>query len=166
MCGWPGYTTTLTEENDSRPVAGERRIKSLAAAVIEALGKPTPPAKAYIRFSTMKTEYDEKYGKEKTDNRASAVYPPISMRSVFIQDEWDYRYDSGEFFKDKIILIGPAFARFQDNHQTPVGQLFGPSSTSSPSPAEFETTTHTARSANGGAGSSGPASRARLLPPF
>ena len=120
------YSTTLTEENDIPAIVGEKRIQSLAGAVIEALGKPAPPSHAYIRFSTVKKKYDEDTGGQLSDNRASEIYPPISMRSVFIPDDWQYRYHSGKYFKDKIILIGPAFARFQDSHQTSVGQLFGP----------------------------------------
>ena len=37
-----------------------------------------------------------------------------------------YTYGSGEFFKDKVVLNGPAAAHFQDTHQTPVGQNMGP----------------------------------------
>jgi adenylate cyclase len=40
--------------------------------------------------------------------------------------EWEHRYGNGAFFKDKIALIGPAAARFQDHHRTPVGLLLGP----------------------------------------
>jgi len=119
------YSTTLTEENDSPAVAGEQRIDSLAGTVIAALGKPAPPASAYIRFSTVKEKYDEDTGIQLSNNRAAEIYPPISIRSIFIPDDWQYRYQSGEYFKDKIVLIGPAFARSQDSHQTPVGQLFG-----------------------------------------
>ena len=119
------FSTTLSEENGDPPIPGERRIKSLSGAVIEALGMPEPQPHAYINFSTQKPFYDG-VTKEYTKDLATRIYPPISMRNLFIPDEWQYRYGSGKFFQDKIVLIGPAFARFQDNHQTPVGQIFGP----------------------------------------
>jgi adenylate cyclase len=123
------YSTTLSEENGYKPIPGEPRLKSLAGAVVEALGKPEPPPHAYIRFSLeegVPVEQDDgTLGKAPTNN-ATHVYAPLSMRSVFIPDDWEHRYESGKFFKDKIILIGPGVARLQDNHQTPVGQIFGP----------------------------------------
>lgn len=122
------YSTTLSEENGAPTIKGERRIKSLAGAVISALGKPAPPPRAYIRFATEKDSFDEETGEQLTDEKfkATRIYPPISMRNLFIPDEWEHRYHNGAYFKDKILLIGPAFARFQDSHQTPVGQIFGP----------------------------------------
>ena len=122
------YSTTMTKENDIPPIPGESRLNSLAGAVIEALGLPAPPEQAYIRFATQKDTFDEETGEKLTSakDKASNIYPPLSMRSVFIPDDWEYRYDNGAYFKDKIVLIGPAVARFQDNHQTPVNQVFGP----------------------------------------
>jgi adenylate cyclase len=123
------YSTTLSEENGYKPILGEPRLKSLAGAVVEALGKPEPPPQAYIRFSLEEgvpvMQDDGTLGEAPTDN-ATQVYAPLSMRSIFIPDDWEHRYGGGKFFKDKIVLIGPGVARLQDNHQTPVGQIFGP----------------------------------------
>lgn len=123
------YSTTLSEENGYPPIPGEPRLQSLAGIVSEALGKKQLPEKAYIRFimeeDTPLTRNNGSTVMSGSENKATRIFPPIPMRSIFIPDDWEHRYDSGAFFKDKIVLIGPAFARFQDNHQTPVGQLFG-----------------------------------------
>lgn len=121
------YTTTLTEQNDTLPVPGEQHIKSLAGALIDALGKQEPPPNAYIRFATEKDTLHEDTGlMQGSENKGARIYPPVSIRSIFISDDWENRYSSGKFFKDKIILIGPTYNLFQDDHQTPVGQLWGP----------------------------------------
>lgn len=120
------YSTTLNEENGAQPIPGEPSYISLAGAVIEALGEPAPPREAYIRFALEEDRVDEETGEKwGSENKATRIYPPISARSLFIPSDWEHRYGSGEFFKDKVILIGPAFVRFQDNHQTPGGQVFG-----------------------------------------
>lgn len=124
------YSTTLSEENGYSPISGEPRLNSLAGVVVEALGKSQLPPKAYIRFIMEEdapvTKADGTTIMIGSENKATRIFSPIPMRSIFIQDDWEHRYDSGAYFKDKVVLIGPAFARFQDNHQTPVGQLFGP----------------------------------------
>ncbi len=121
------YSTTLTEQNDTPPVQGEPRFKSMAGAAIEALGGPPPPPNAYIRFATEKdTVHPENGEMLGSKNMGTRIYLPIPIRSIFIPDDWEKRYSSGEFFKDKIVLIGPTYSLFQDDHQTPVGQLFGP----------------------------------------
>lgn len=123
------YSTTLSEENGHAPIPGEPRLKSLSGAVIDALGGTQPPPHAYIRFIMEEDSpaplEDGTVKMSGSEYKATRVFAPISMRSLFIPDDWEHRFDSGGFFKDKIVLIGPAVARFQDNHQTPVGQLFG-----------------------------------------
>lgn len=122
------YTSSLAEENGSIPIPGEPRFDSVAGAVLKKLGKPAPYEDALIKFAV-----EEPYRHERDDGisgkikpGATQVYKPISIRSLFVPDEWEKLLDSGEFLKDKVILIGPAFARSQDNHETPVGLLWGP----------------------------------------
>ena len=117
------YSSTLTRENGEPPIKGEPTFDSIAGAVLKAAGEPIERESAHIRFAV------EERGSRFpwfTNEDASSVYEPISIRSLFIPDEWDYRYSNGEFFKDKIAIIGPATARFQDQHRTPVGLLLGP----------------------------------------
>ncbi len=109
------YQTTLSRENDQPAIPGEPVYDSLAGAVLKQMGRKIPSDVATIRFAT-----------EGGDNLGTKVYPPLAIRSIFIRDDWEHRYGSGALFKDKIVIIGPATARFQDQHQTPVGQLMGP----------------------------------------
>lgn len=123
------FSTTLAEENGYPSILGEARFDSITGAVMRALGKPTDKALANIRFSVQR----EALGRDADGNilglsepSSVGIYRPISIRSIFIPDDWEHRYGSGEFFKDKIVLIGPGSARLQDNHETPVGQILGP----------------------------------------
>ncbi len=109
------YRTTLSQENDQPAIPGEPVYDSLAGAVIKRMGKKIPSDYGNIRFATAGDK-----------DMGTRLYPPLSIRSIFIRDDWEHRYFSGAFFKDKIVMIGPAAARFQDHHQTPVGQLMGP----------------------------------------
>ena len=123
------YSSTLSEQNLDKPIAGEPSYDSLAGAVLRAMGKPARQAQAQPRFCIHEPEVftDPATGKETIrDDRASRVYRPHSIRDIFIPDKWDITYGSGKFFKDKVVLIGPAAAHFQDTHQTPVGQVMGP----------------------------------------
>ncbi|MFD2257475.1 CHASE2 domain-containing protein [Luteolibacter algae] len=117
------YTSTLSQENGQAPIAGEAEFQSIAGSVLRSLGKPAPFQKAQIRYAVKAADVDPL----KIDrSKAYEVYQPLSISSIFLPDAWTHRYKSGEFFRDKVVLIGPATARFQDNHQTPVGQLMGP----------------------------------------
>ncbi|MBC7980496.1 MAG: CHASE2 domain-containing protein, partial [Armatimonadetes bacterium] len=109
------YSRTLSQENDQPPISGESSYNSLAGAVLETLGK-----------SYGKPGYEPRFSVKNDKTKATEIYRPISIRSIFLNDDWERRYSSGNFFKNKIIIIGPASARFQDTHQTPVGQLMGP----------------------------------------
>jgi adenylate cyclase len=122
------YSSTVNELAKGIAIPGEYRFDSLAGAVLRKLGKPSPYAKAYLNYAKEERKViDGETGKViGREFLATRTYNPISIRSLFIPDEWEARYQSGAFFKDKVVLIGPAFVRFQDNHQTPVGQLFGP----------------------------------------
>ncbi len=109
------YVTTHSQENGREPLPGETEYRSLAAEVIDALGGEVPDGAKGLRYHVK-------------DRRtlASEVYQPISYHSLFVEEDWKHRYGGGEWFKGKVVLIGPAAARFQDAHQTPVGLLGGP----------------------------------------
>jgi len=108
------YTTTLSEENGEEAMEGEPVFRSLAAEVLDALGKPVPDGRRGLRFAT------------RDRGEAHEVYAPISIRDILLPETWEHRYGSGEFFRDKVVMIGPAAPRFQDLHRTPVGLLMGP----------------------------------------
>ncbi len=121
------YSRSVSEENGYPPIPGEERYDSLAGVVLKKLGKPAPYDQAQMRFAMEDDGVDPATGDRfSKENESTRIYSPLSARSIFIPDAWEHRYGNGAFFKDKIILIGPAYAAFQDNHQTPVGQLYGP----------------------------------------
>jgi adenylate cyclase len=109
------YVTTHSQENGREPLPGETEYRSLAAEVIDALGGEVPKGTKGLRFHVR-------------DRRtlASEIYQPISYHSLFVEEDWRFRYGGGEWFKGKVVMIGPAAARFQDAHRTPVGLLGGP----------------------------------------
>jgi adenylate cyclase len=109
------YYTTLSEENGEKPVVNESTYDSLSGATIRALGKNPTHGNVQIHFA-----------RSADLNASTKIYAPISFSSIFIPHDWETRFESGKFFNDKVVLIGPAAIRLQDNHQTPVGQLFGP----------------------------------------
>lgn len=121
------YSSSVNEQNGGLPIDGDYMFDSIAGVVLRKLGKPAPYAEAQMRFAMEDDGIDEKTGDFfSKKNKSTRIYGPISASSLFIPDRWEHRYSNGEFFKDKIVLIGPAFAAAQDSHQTPVGQLFGP----------------------------------------
>ncbi len=109
------YQTSLAEENGYAPIPNTEVHPSLSGAVLEALEFEVPEGTRGISYST-----------EGQRSEGTRVYQPISIRSLFISDDWEHRFQSGAFFKDKIVMIGPSASTFQDIHQTPVGLLKGP----------------------------------------
>lgn len=108
------YTTTLGIENEGVRRAGEREYRSLAAEVIHALGSPVPQGAQELRFA----------GHASTG--ALEIYAPKSVYGIFAEKDWKMNYNSGEFFRDKVVMIGPVAPRFHDLHNTPMGPLTGP----------------------------------------
>lgn len=124
---YASFSSSLSEENGDPPIPGEPRFDSIAGAVLKKLGKAAPYERAPLRFALEEDSVDPATGLTGgSEYLATRIYKPLSIRDIFIPNEWEHRFGSGAFFKDKVVLIGPAFPRFQDNHQTPVGQLYGP----------------------------------------
>ncbi len=53
------------------------------------------------------------------------VYTPSSLHEIFVPALWETNYANGEFFRGKVVLVGPSARHFQDDVRTPVGTLFG-----------------------------------------
>ncbi|MEY2576642.1 MAG: adenylate cyclase [Verrucomicrobiota bacterium] len=51
----------------------------------------------------------------------SDAYQPHSLYEIFVPAYWEHNYGNGNFFKDKIVLIGAASAIEHDVHPTPIG---------------------------------------------
>lgn len=55
-----------------------------------------------------------------------SAYPMISFYELFWPSLWEQNFKSGEYFRDKVVMIGPAAAVFQDSHTTSAGNMTGP----------------------------------------
>lgn len=108
------YTTTLSIENGETGYSGEPEFRSLAAEVIHAMGFNPPDRDKELRL----------HGHEETGS--NELYSPKSVYTIFFEKEWKMNYQNGEFFRDKVVMIGPVAPRFQDSHLTPMGTLTGP----------------------------------------
>lgn len=53
-------------------------------------------------------------------------FPPHSIFEIFIPDYWKQNYQSGEFFRGKIVLVGGDGNWQHDEHATPFGSMPGP----------------------------------------
>lgn len=51
---------------------------------------------------------------------------PHSIFEIFIPDYWHHNYESGEFFRGKIVLVGGEGNWQHDEHETPFGSMPGP----------------------------------------
>jgi len=51
----------------------------------------------------------------------SDAYQPRSLYEIFVPAYWEHNYGNGNFFKDKIVLVGSALAIEHDVHPTPIG---------------------------------------------
>lgn len=108
------YTTTRGIENEGVRLNGEREYRSLAAEVIHAMGLEVPTGDRELRLA----------GDRETG--ALKLYAPRSVYEIFSEKYWVLNYKSGEFFRDKVVMIGPVAPRFHDLHNTPMGPITGP----------------------------------------
>jgi adenylate cyclase len=53
-------------------------------------------------------------------------FPPHSLFQIFVPEFWRNHYADGEFFRDKIVLVGAEGNWQHDEHQTPFGLMPGP----------------------------------------
>ena len=90
-------------------------VESLAARCLRKLGRPEviPPGDEPMLFRFTRPP--------------SHGYEPIPLDTLFLPRFWTNNYRGGEFFKDKIVLVGPAANFFHDEHQTPFApHMLGP----------------------------------------
>lgn len=53
-------------------------------------------------------------------------FPPHSLFEIFLPTFWLQNYRSGEFFRDKIVIVGAEGSWQHDEHPTPFGEMPGP----------------------------------------
>ncbi len=53
-------------------------------------------------------------------------FRPRSLFEIFVPDYWEHNYRSGEFFRDKIVIVGAEGNWQHDEHATPFGSMPGP----------------------------------------
>ena len=53
-------------------------------------------------------------------------FPPHPLFEIFVPDYWKHNYKDGEFFRDKIVIVGAEGNWQHDEHQTPFGSMPGP----------------------------------------
>ncbi|MBC8127931.1 MAG: adenylate/guanylate cyclase domain-containing protein [Gloeobacteraceae cyanobacterium ES-bin-144] len=108
------YTTTLGLENEGKRLTGEPGFRSLAAEVIHAMGAEVPNGNQELRLAGRR------------DTGAADLYAPLSVYGIFSDEIWKKNYANGEFFQNKVVMIGPVAPRFHDIVNTPMGPLAGP----------------------------------------
>ncbi len=107
------YRSSLGLEN-GRPLNGEPELLSLAGQIIDAMGGEVPHGDKELRFTN------------KYPTGGTEVYAPRSIYEIFSEKFWRVNYANGEFFRDKVVMLGPVAPRFLDIKKTPVGPLSGP----------------------------------------
>jgi adenylate cyclase len=114
---------TLSEANGKSARPGEPVYHSLATAAILQLGygDKLPPGTAPFPMRFCRPR-----GLDHPDGDAIHPYRMHPLYEIFVPALWEANYKNGEFFKDKIVLIGPAASVFQDFKATPFGQMLGP----------------------------------------
>lgn len=69
---------------------------------------------------------DHTLGSKPEQRTIARPYPIHSLYGIFVDSIWEANFQNGEFFKDKMVLIGPASLGLHDYHPTPVGTMLGP----------------------------------------
>jgi len=107
------FKRTMNEVNSHAAHPDEPKFESIAAVAARKMGGVVPDKPRRFRMGV------------KPEGEAINSYEPLSVASIFTEKEWENNYKGGEFFRDKLVIIGPAMPLFQDSHQTAVGQVYG-----------------------------------------
>ena len=90
-------------------------IESLAARALRKFGQPQkiPSAFVPIRF--------------RYTSPPSKDFRPLPIGDLFSSKAWKVNYQNGEWFRDKLVVIGPTANLFHDFHRTPLSaEMAGP----------------------------------------
>ncbi len=100
--------------------ADEPQMESLSARALRVLGQADklPAGEESLRF-----RYTSAGAKE-----GNLGFEVIEIDDLFAENYWQGNLKAGQFFKDKLVLVGPTGEIFHDSHKTPMAdsQLPGP----------------------------------------
>jgi adenylate cyclase len=108
------YSMTFEEADGNVRRPGSEPFLSLSAAALLKAGFPEAarpePNGRLLRFAAP----------------PRAGFPPRSLFEIFVPDYWKQNYQSGGFFRGKIVVIGAEGNWQHDEHPTPLGVMPGP----------------------------------------
>ncbi|HSP44592.1 MAG TPA: adenylate/guanylate cyclase domain-containing protein [Chthoniobacterales bacterium] len=108
------YSTSFEEVDGKMRRPGSDRFLSLSAAALLKAGfagaVPSDSSGRLLRFAAPPHE----------------GFAPRSIFEIFVPDYWKQNYESGEFFRGKIVVIGAEGNWQHDEHPTPLGVMPGP----------------------------------------
>jgi adenylate cyclase len=108
------YSMTFEEADGKMRRPGSERFLSLSAAALLKAGfsdaVPSGSGGRLFRFAAAPRE----------------GFSPRSIFEIFVPDYWQHNYQSGEFFRGKIVVIGAEGNWQHDEHPTPIGVMPGP----------------------------------------
>jgi adenylate cyclase len=107
------YRVTFEEVREMQIKAGSERFLSLAAATLAKAGfgvdLPAALEDHPLRFTAAPRR----------------GFPPHSVFEIFVPAYWRQNYQSGEFFRNKIVIVGAEGNWQHDEHPTPFGNMPG-----------------------------------------
>ncbi|HMJ07203.1 MAG TPA: adenylate/guanylate cyclase domain-containing protein, partial [Chthoniobacterales bacterium] len=108
------YRVTFEQVEGKAPMAGTERFLSLDARGLIKAGLadrvPTDLEARLFRFTAPPRE----------------GFRPRSVFEIFVPEYWKQNYQSGEFFRGKIVMVGAEGNWQHDEHPTPFGSMPGP----------------------------------------
>ena len=109
------YRTTQAAYNGRRSQPDEPVYRSLVAGALKQIGRedliPAGLGPKMFRYTRHANDGD---------------YPAHPLWEIFSDDLWKQNYRGGEFFRDKIVIVGAASAILHDVISTPAGEIPGP----------------------------------------
>jgi adenylate cyclase len=108
------YSMAFEEADGELPRENSERFLSLSAAALTKAGfpdaMPSDSRGRLLRFTAPPRE----------------GFAPRSILEIFVPRYWQHNYQSGEFFRGKIVVIGAEGNWQHDEHPTPLGVMPGP----------------------------------------
>jgi adenylate cyclase len=108
------YRVTFEQVRGDEPPADSERLYSLAARAAQKMGMehciPDDLQAHEIRLT----------GAPRT------AFPPHSVFEIFVPQYWQHNYRNGEFFRNKVVVVGAEGNWQHDEHQTALGLMPGP----------------------------------------